>query len=91
MIVARLFRRNRKITATTRAMVISRVISTSFTEARMVWVRSDSTCTLIEGGMLASSRGRASLIRFTVSMTLAPGCLRTNSRIAWPLGSEASG
>ncbi len=40
MIVARTFLRNRKITATTSAMVISRVISTSPTEARIVWVLS---------------------------------------------------
>jgi hypothetical protein len=50
--VARTLRRNRKITATTRAMVISSVISTSLTEARMVWVRSATTCTVIAGGML---------------------------------------
>ena len=53
--VARTFSRNRKITITTRTMVISRVISTSFTAARMVWVRSIRTCTLMPGGMLACS------------------------------------
>ena len=56
--VARTSRRNRKITITTRTMVISRVISTSRTEARMVWVRSARMLTLIAGGMSASQAGQ---------------------------------
>ena len=40
MSVARTLRRKRKMTPTTRKMVIRRLISTSLTEARMVWVRS---------------------------------------------------
>ncbi len=57
----------------------------------MVWVRSDRTLTLIEGGMLASIAGRAAFTRATVSITLAPGCFCTKTRIARPLGSEVSG
>ena len=56
--VARTLRRNRKITTTTSTMVISRVISTSRTEARMVWVRSARMLTLIAGGMSASQAGQ---------------------------------
>ncbi len=64
--------------------MIIRVISTSCTEARMVWVRSARTWMLMPGGMLASSPGRALLMRSTVWMTLAPGCLKMISRMAWP-------
>ena len=78
--VARTSRRNRKITTTTSTMVISRVISTSRTEARMVWVRSATMLTLTAGGMSASSRGSALLMRSTVWMTLAPGCLEDDQQ-----------
>jgi hypothetical protein len=75
MTVARTLRRNRKITATTRAMVIRRVISTSCTEAWMVWVRSARIWIAMEGGMSAWSAGKALRIRCTVWSTFAPGCL----------------
>ena len=88
--VARTLRRNRKITPTTRAMVISSVISTSVTEARMVWVRSARTWTPMAGGMSACRPGSALLILLTVWMTLAPGCLNTISRIARPFSSPLS-
>ena len=74
------------MTPTTRKMVINRVISTSWTEARMVWVRSARTCTAIAGGMSACSAGRAALMRSTVWMTLAPGSLNMTSRIERPAG-----
>src|SRR3984885_12445273 len=76
MIVAQKFRRNMKITITTRAIDSISVNCTSATEARMVCVRSTITTVLIEGGIDASSRGRVALMRSTVSMTLAPGCLK---------------
>ncbi len=82
--VALTLRRNRKITATTSTTVISRVISTSLTEALMVWVRSWTMVTLTLGGMLASIPGRAFLISSTVRMTLAPGALVMPSRMAGP-------
>ena len=79
MMVAHRWRRNRKITITTSAMVRDKVNSTSSTEARMVWVRSDMTWTLTAGGIAASSCGRVFWILSTVSMTFAPGCLKTIS------------
>ena len=79
MIVAHPLRRNRKITITTRLIDSSKVSSTSLTEARMVWVRSTIVLTWIVGGMLASSGGSAFFTCCTVSMTLAPGCLKISS------------
>ena len=46
---------------------------TSLTDARMVAVRSEMILTLIAGGIEAWSTGIITLIRSTVSMTLAPG------------------
>ena len=43
----------------------------------MVCVRSLRISTLSVGGMAARSRGSSALMRSTVSMTLAPGCLKT--------------
>src|SRR5579859_5860428 len=57
MMVAQEFRKNRKITATTRMMVIPKVISTSRTDALMVVVRLATVSTLIEGGTEASACG----------------------------------
>ena len=73
MTVAQKLRRNRKITITTSATVSISVNCTSPTEARMVWVRSETTLTLMAGGIEACSTGSIALIRSTVSMTLAPG------------------
>jgi hypothetical protein len=42
----------------------------------MVVVRSLVTSTLMVGGIAAWSRGISALILSTVSMTLAPGCLK---------------
>ena len=77
--VAHTLRRNTKITITTRAMDSISVNCTSCTEARMVTVRSTTVSTLMEGGMAARRPGMAALMRSTVSMTLAPGCLKTNN------------
>jgi hypothetical protein len=77
MTVAQNVRRKMKMTATTSPMVKSNVSCTSSTAARMVCVRSLKICTLIEGGMAACKRGSWPLMRSTVSMTLAPGCLKT--------------
>ncbi len=78
--VAQALRRNSRITITTRPMVSASVNSTSLTEARMVTVRSRMVSTLMAGGMVAVRRGSCALIWSTVSMTLAPGCLKTSSR-----------
>ena len=59
MIVAEGLRRNRKMTITTSTVVSSSSNSTSFTDARMVVVRSLMTCTLIPCGREASIWGRS--------------------------------
>ena len=61
---------------TTRAMVMSSVNCTSSTAARMVTVRSLMILILMAGGIAAISFGSSALILSTVSMTLAPGCLK---------------
>src|SRR5262249_12277663 len=81
MSVAQKFLRNTRITITTRPMVSISVNSTSATEARIVLVRSRIDSTLMEGGILAVRRGSCALIWSTVSMTLAPGCLKMISRM----------
>src|ERR1700678_570778 len=73
MMVARTFRRKTKTTRITRAMEITRVISTSFTDARMVVVRSITMVRSIAAGMEAFSDGRASRMWSTVSIIFAPG------------------
>src|SRR6202041_1971249 len=69
MMVAQELRRNRKITATTRTMVMHSVTSTSLTEALMVVVRLATVSTLIEGGTEASACGSSAWTRSTASMT----------------------
>ena len=54
-----------------------RVISTSRTEARTVRVASIMTLSLIVGGTMAWSWGRAALMPSTVWMMFAPGCRKT--------------
>ncbi len=90
MMVARTLRRNRKITPTTSTMVISKVISTSLTEALMVWVRSCTMCMSMLAGILAWMAGRAFLIVSTVRRTLAPGCFVIASRMVGPDGRPTS-
>ena len=72
--VAARFRRNRKITITTRAMVSIISNCTSFTDARIVVVRSVSTSTFTAAGMDARSCGSSLVTRSTTAMMLAPGC-----------------
>jgi hypothetical protein len=55
--VAEALRRNRKITITTRAMASASSNCMSSTEARMVTVRSVSTCTSSEAGSVSFSWG----------------------------------
>ncbi len=74
MIVAQNLRRKTKMTRTTRKMVRTSVNCTSWTEARMVAVRSDSTSTLTEGGSVEESFGSSAFTRSAVSMMFAPGC-----------------
>ena len=73
MSVAEALRKNTKITATTRPMASASSVCMSLTEARMVVVRSVSTCTSIDAGSVLCNWGSKALMRSTVSMTLAPG------------------
>ncbi len=73
MTVAQSFRRNTKITITTRPMVRSSVNWTSETLARIVCVRSEAMTISMPAGRAAWSRGSAALMASTVAMTLAPG------------------
>ncbi len=82
MSVAWMLRRNNRITMTTSAHDNSSVNSTSFTEARMVWVRSTMMSRWMPGGMSELIPFSADLMLSTVSITLAPGCLNTNSTTA---------
>jgi len=72
-------RRNKKITITTSPIDKARVNSTSFTDARITCVRIDDRADMHDGGIDASSAGNAALMRSTVSITLAPGCLNASS------------
>ena len=73
MNVARGERKNRKITATTRATDVSRVSCTSRTDARIVSVRSVTMRRRMPDGIAARSRGSAALRSCTVCTILAPG------------------
>jgi hypothetical protein len=69
------------MTITTSAIVSTSVNSTSSTAALMVVVRLATTLTLTEGGTAASACGRSAWTRCSASITLAPGCLKTSSRM----------
>ena len=77
MTVAQKLRKKTKITITTSAMVSRSVNCTSCTEARIVVVRSLRMPMWMAAGMVACRRGSSSLMRSTIWMTLAPGCLKT--------------
>ena len=81
MMVAQALRRNKKITMTTSAMVRTSVNSTSCTAALMVVVRFAMMSTLIDEGTDAMACGSRFSTRCSASMTLAPGCLLTSSRM----------
>ncbi len=90
MKVARPLRRNRNTTMITSATEMSSVRSTSCSEARMVVVRSEAIRILIAAGIDALSTGSIALMRSTVSMMLASGCLKMISRMAgWPSAMPA--
>src|SRR5208283_3455569 len=74
MVVAGRLRRNKKITNTTSTTDNNNSYCTSLTDSRMVIVRSVSTETFIPGGRELCNWGSSFLIRFTTSITLAPGC-----------------
>jgi hypothetical protein len=74
MKVARALRRNRLTTSTTRRIEMPSVTSTSCSEARIEWVRSDATSSEMSLGSASSSEGSRSRTASTVSITLAPAC-----------------
>src|SRR3974390_1386810 len=80
--VVRTSRRNRKTTITTKQTEMTRLSSTSWIEERMLELRSNTTSRLIDAGIEARSAGRVAMTRSTVSITLAPGCRQTSTRIA---------
>ncbi len=73
MAVAAKFCRNTKMTATTSTTASISSSSTSWTEARIVLVRSVITATCTPGGMDCLSCGSSACTRSTTLMTLAPG------------------
>ena len=73
--VARPLRRNRNTTSTTRPMEMSRVRSTSRTEAVMEGERSMIMVRSVFSGIQARRVGMAARMLSTVSMMFAPGCL----------------
>ena len=73
IIVAHSFLRNKKMTRTTRAIVISNVERTSWIEARIVSVRSARTVSETVAGRASRRCGKSARTRSTVSTTLAPG------------------
>ena len=73
MMVAATVRRKRKITMTTSAMTSISSNSTSWTEARIVVVRSVRIATSMAEGSDARSCGRSCLTRSTTAMMFAPG------------------
>ena len=83
MKVARGERRKTKITPTTSTTDSASVYCTSFTDARIVSVRSVTMVSLIPDGIACCSRGRPSLIASTVETMLAPGWRWMSSTTAW--------
>src|SRR5260370_42573814 len=73
MMVAQTFRRNAKTTKITRMIEMIIAISTSWTEERIVVVRSTAMFRCSEGEIEARSCGRTALMRSTVSIILAAG------------------
>ena len=73
MSVERPLRKNRNTTRITSASEISKVNSTSRTDARIVVVALSTTESFTVGGIEARSKGKISITRSTVSMILAPG------------------
>ena len=63
-------------------MEIPKLICTSFTLARMVWVRSDSTVSSIPLGIQDCNSGSTAFRLSTVSITLASDVLLIVSKIA---------
>jgi len=73
MIVAEMFRRNRKITRMTRHSVSTRVNLTSLTDSRIDWERSKMTPSSTDAGSCFWNTGRMSRMAWTMATVLVPG------------------
>ena len=71
--VAERFRRNRKITMTTRPRVSSKVNCTSWKDSRMLIDRSYRMCISTEGGIWTLNIGSSCLMESVTSTVLVPG------------------
>src|SRR5579862_9603433 len=74
MMVARTLRRKRNTTRMTRMIAMTSVISVSWSDCRIVVLRSIAIVTLTSAGIAACKWGSAAFTWSTVSMMLAPGC-----------------
>src|SRR3954471_13266956 len=74
MMVAEIFRRNRKMTRMTRKMVSSSVNLTSFTDSRMDCERSYTMLNVTEAGICFCTVGSSSLMESTTATVFVPGC-----------------
>src|SRR6266436_3034048 len=73
MDVAQILRRKKKTTKMTRTTEMMRVTSISWTEARIVIVRSCETLIWMDGGIEAWSSGKRARTRSTVAIVFADG------------------
>ena len=86
MMVAETRRRKTKITPTTRAPAIISVSCTSWIDARITWLLSNTTSSFTDGGRLAWNWGRIFLMVSITPTTLEPGWRKTASTMAgWSL------
>ena len=90
IIVARTFRRNRKITITTRHRARKRVNFTSATDCFTVCERSYSVAISTDAGRSGRSRSTSALMRSATATVLVPGWRWMASTMArWPLNQLA--
>ena len=75
-------RKNKPTTTITKPTEMASAFWISAKEARMVKVRSDTTCMFTAAGMAACNTGIRARTRATVSITLASGCLLSKIKIA---------
>src|SRR5487761_1068995 len=77
IIVADVFRRNRKITSTTKMMAMNKLNFTSFTDC---WIDIDLSYSIdrcMAGGMIARNSGSSFRMARTIAIVFVPGCLCT--------------
>ena len=82
MTVARHVPRKNRTTSVTRPIAMTSVISTSWIEAWIMSVRSDTIESFAPAGSACDRRGSSARMRLTVSTTLAPGWRCTSNTTA---------